>query len=455
MDTCIRKRAPARGGRLCGVTTLALLLGLLPAQGRAGGPTVEASAACATGQPIVSVGAETTLTLRDAVASALIANPDLAVVACELRVAEARLIQPGLFANPQLRLEVENVGGSGTRQGDEQAETTVLISQLFELGGKRARRVRAAGLARDMVLWDYEARRLSVVSATVKAFLNTLAAQERVVVADKYLDLVGQTLSRVQAQVDAGAVPAADLARARVAVGRARIRQQRAARGLAAARGVLASLWGSQQARFARVTGSLRSVAGLVSTGDDTPSIAHNPDVARWGTEETRQAAALALADSQRIPNVTVGAGGRYFSNNGDGAVVVELSIPLPVFDRGQGAAEVARHGMVRVGAERQASARRVAVALADAQRRMEGARAEAILLRDHVLPEARRAVVAAQAALGRGLIHFTDLLAAEVAELELRQDEIGALEAAHVAAVDIARLTGTPVALLGEGGTE
>ncbi len=451
MNTCIRKRPSAFDGRLYGVTVLMAVLVLLPDPGRTEGPMLEAPAACATAAPMASVRAEAPLALRDAVAAALIANPDLAVVACEIRVAEARMIQPGLFTNPQLRVEVENVAGSGDRRDDEQAETTVLISQLFQLGGKRARRLRAAGLARDMVLWDYEARRLSVVSATVKAFLSTLAAQERVVLADARMKLAAKTLSRVQAQVDAGAAPTADVARARVAAGRARVQQQRATRGLGVARGVLASAWGSQKPAFSRVEGSLRSA--LAPIGEDSASsVVRNPDVARWETEETRQAAALALAESRRIPNVTVGAGGRYFSNNGDGAVVVELSIPLPVFDRGQGAAEVARHGIVRVGAERRASARRAAAALGIARQRMEAARNEAALLRQEVLPEARHAVVAAEAALGRGLIHFTDLLAAEVAELELRQDEIAALESASIAAVDIARLTGTSLTIFGEG---
>jgi len=455
MDLCIRKRPLALANCFWGVCALALLLVSLPAFGRAEAPPMVAPPTCTTMPPTTSVGAEAALTLRDAVAAAMLSNPELAVVACELRVAEARMVQPGLFTNPQLRLEIENIAGSGDRSGDEQAETTVLISQLFELGGKRARRVRVAGLARDMVLWDYEARRLSVVGATVKAFVATLAAQERVVVADAYRQLAARTLSGVGALVDAGAAPTADLARARVAAGRARLLQQRAARDLVAARRILASAWGGERPRFKQAQGSLRSLGALTSADDDATSIAGNPDVARWETEQARQAAALALAESGRIPNVTIGAGGRYFSNNGDGAVVVELSVPLPVFNRGQGAAGVARHSIERVGAARRASARTAAVGLAAARARRDAARAEAVLLRDQVLPEARRAVVAAQAALRRGLISFTDLNATEVAELELRQDEIRALESVHIAAVDIARLTGMPSVVLSEGGIE
>ncbi|MEN8184072.1 MAG: hypothetical protein ABFS46_16215 [Myxococcota bacterium] len=36
--------------------------------------------------------------------------------------------------------EAENIGGSGPRSGVETAETTLLLSQLIELGGKRGRR---------------------------------------------------------------------------------------------------------------------------------------------------------------------------------------------------------------------------------------------------------------------------------------------------------------------------
>ena len=65
---------------------------------------------------------------------------------------EALSLQAGALPNPELRAEVENVGGSGSRQGFEETETTLGIAQLVELGGKRAARVRMAESERGLAV---------------------------------------------------------------------------------------------------------------------------------------------------------------------------------------------------------------------------------------------------------------------------------------------------------------
>ena len=85
---------------------------------------------------------------------------------------DARILQAGLLPNPELGAEVENFGGSDMRSGtfDECGGHGSALSQLIELGGKRAKRSRVAKLERDLAGWDYEAKRLDVYVATAKGF---------------------------------------------------------------------------------------------------------------------------------------------------------------------------------------------------------------------------------------------------------------------------------------------
>jgi cobalt-zinc-cadmium efflux system outer membrane protein len=119
------------------------------------------------------------LTLRQALALALLRNPELASAAWEVRAGEARTLQAGLLPNPEFELEVENFAGSGEFRGFDAAETTLALSQVIELGGKRLRRVRVAALERDVAAWDYEAKRVDVFTATTKAFVEVLSAQAK------------------------------------------------------------------------------------------------------------------------------------------------------------------------------------------------------------------------------------------------------------------------------------
>src|SRR6185369_8254891 len=106
------------------------------------------------------------LRLRTALDLALERSPDLQSVSWEIRARDARALQAGRLPNPQLHAEIENIGGSGDHQGVEDTETTVRLSQLIELAGKRGKRQRVADLGTTLAIWDYEAKRLHVLSET-------------------------------------------------------------------------------------------------------------------------------------------------------------------------------------------------------------------------------------------------------------------------------------------------
>ncbi|MBA3948799.1 MAG: TolC family protein, partial [Acidobacteria bacterium] len=87
------------------------------------------------------------VTLREALALALMHSPDLAAFAWEVRAREARVLQAGLLPNPVFSVQAEDLGGStdaASGQGLLQPQATIQLSQLIELGGKRAARQRLA-----------------------------------------------------------------------------------------------------------------------------------------------------------------------------------------------------------------------------------------------------------------------------------------------------------------------
>ncbi len=80
---------------------------------------------------------EGALTLRRAVALALVHHPDLAVFAQDIRIAEARRIQARLGINPAVHLRVEDAIGSGDFRDGDRAETTLELAKILFLGVKR------------------------------------------------------------------------------------------------------------------------------------------------------------------------------------------------------------------------------------------------------------------------------------------------------------------------------
>jgi outer membrane protein, heavy metal efflux system len=383
------------------------------------------------------------LTLRQALALALLQNPELAASSWEVRAAEARTLQAGLLSNPELDITVENFAGSGAYQGVRAAETTLRLSQAIELGGKRRRRTQAAALERDLAAWDYETKRVDVLSEVTKAFVEVLRAQERLETQTELVRLAGQVLAAVAERVKAGKVSPMEESKARVALSTSHIALERARGELDTARRRLAATWGSTTPAFQKAAGAFDAVTTPPPVEQLAQRVLQNPDLARWSTEMQQRQAAVALAQVQKFPDLTAGAGVRYFSDPGDAALVFELSLPLPLFDRNQGGILEAQSRLAKATEERRAAAVRVQTALGTAYTALATAFAEVTTLHNAVLPESRRAFEATSEGYRQGKFGLLDVLDAQRTLFEAREQYIDALADYHKAVVEIERLLG------------
>lgn len=390
------------------------------------------------------------LTLRDAWASALMRNPELASVAWETRIAEAIELQAGLSPNPEAGIAIENVGGTHDFGGVEAAETTIGISQLFELGGKRAKRTRVAQFETELAGWDYEARRLALLTEVTKQYVDVVAAQRRLELAHEDADLATQVLMAVEKRARAGAIPPIEVDKQSVEVVTTRVALERARHELSSARARLAATWGSTAAQFDIADGGLSDIGPVPPLEAITSLVSQNPDVARWATVFEHRRAAFELANAQRVPDLTAGAGVRHFSETDDTALVFELSLPIPISDQNQGEILAARLKVAKTAADQHAAEVQVATSLSTAYHELSAAYSEAIALRDDALPAAQRAFDAAQKAFERGQVDYLAVLDAQRTLIEARSGYVSALAAYHVAAAGIEGLIGRSLTELG-----
>jgi len=387
-----------------------------------------------------------TISLRDALAAALLRNPELAAFSWEIRVREARTLQAGLRPNPEIGLEVENVAGSGAFNGTRGAETTLALGQLIELGGKRMKRRRVAELDATLAGWDYETVRVGVLAEVARSFAGVLAAQERLRLTVELVGLAGQSLETVSRQVDAGASSPVERVRAEVTLATQLLAQRAAEAGLAAARARLAATWGGREARYGDAEGDLFAVTAPPAPEELARRIDANPELARWVQEIELRKAVVELEDARRIPDPVASAGVRRLEESNDTALVFGVSMPLQIFDRNQGARLAARRDLTKARAQRLAVAVNVQSALAVATQELGASYHEVVTLREQVLPKAERAYRDVRQGYLRGLFRYLDVLDAQRSLFELRAREIDALETYHGAVAEVERLTGTPI---------
>jgi cobalt-zinc-cadmium efflux system outer membrane protein len=378
------------------------------------------------------------LTLAEAVVLTLKQNPELAAFSWDVRSAEARILQARLRPNPELGMQTEDIGSS-------LSQTTIQLSQLIELAGKRSARVREAKFGRELAKLDYETKRLDVLKKTAQAFVELLSAQERVRLAQENVDLASGLIPDIRKRIEAGKASAIEQTRSEVAVASARIELDQTKRALITARQHLAAQWGSAKPDFGRAVGDLERITYLPSLENLLFSLSQNPEIARWQPETDKRQATLRLQQAEAVPNMTLSAGPRYISETGEWTTVIGFSLPLPLWNRNQGAILEARNQLAKADDEKRSAVTRLSTELNDAYQTVARTSNEIRILKESVLPGAEKAVAALQEGYEAGRFSYLDINEARRTLTAARLQYLQALSDYHKSVAEIEALTNRP----------
>jgi cobalt-zinc-cadmium efflux system outer membrane protein len=408
--------------------------------------------ACATALLVspwlTAVSHAQTLTMGSALQRALAASPRLTAAERDVGIATGQRIQAGALINPEVSYEQDNSFGSGSYRGTKSAETTLQVSQLFELFGKRDARIAVGRAGVESATIERKAVRLQILSETAIAFLNVLGLQRRIQILDEQVAALERLTPLLQRRVDAGASSPAETGRAEVAATLVKADRERMKASLSSARRELAVLMGDTSPKFASVSGRFDTTSRPPSFHAVIAAIDANPQLVKWNAIYAQRNAELLLARLKPYPDVRVAAGWRHFNDTNSDAVRLTLSVPIPVFDQNQGNILSAQESLAKTKAEREANRNTLIVIAGRAYDTVQGSLHELSVLRKSGIPKAQTVASEIEQGYGAGRFTLLEVLDAQanVAQARLREQE--ALQNYHVAVATIEGLVGNPFAL-------
>lgn len=400
---------------------------------------------------LAAVSHSQTVTLGAALQRALAASPRLTAAERDIGIARGQRIQAGALLNPELSYEQDNSFGSGIYRGTKSAETTLQISQLFELFGKRDARIAVGEAGLEAAAIERKAVRLQILSETAIAFLSVLGLQRRIQILDDQVAAIDRLSPLLQRRVDAGASSPAETGRAEVAAALVKADRERTKSALSSARRELAILMGETSPKFVSVSGRLDATGRPPSFQAVIAAIDANPQLVRWSAVYAQRNAELLLARLKPYPDVRLAAGWRHFNETNDDAVRLSVTVPIPVFDQNQGNILSAQESLAKTRAEREANRNTLLVVAGRAYDAVQGALRELSILRDSAIPKARRASEAISEGYGQGRFTLLEVLDAQASVVQALLREQEALQNFHVAVATIEGLVGNPFALARE----
>ena len=386
------------------------------------------------------------LSLQEALAKALEHNKELAAFDYRLEEQEGRLQQAGLIPNPELKLLLEDAVGNGTYDGFDRAQTTISLEWVLERRIRR-RRVGAAQARSALVISDAEILGLDVAAETAQRFLSSLANQARLVRADEAVALAEDTVGAVKRRVKAGKAPGAELTRAEAELATTSLARDDVTHELFIAYHRLAAQWGQIEPGFSRVDGELLTLPTTESFETLTGRVEQNPQLARFVSEGRLARANLRLAEARRWPTLRPALGVRRYEETDDVALVAELKIPIPLFNRNQGQISEFGAALSRTQADAAAARVRVHTILFELYEELQHHFHRADTLRDEVIPRLTKALDEMRRGYDRGRYSYFEWRSVQADLLEARSALVEASTGAHRLVIALERLTGERVA--------
>ncbi|MFZ5797482.1 MAG: TolC family protein [Desulfobulbaceae bacterium] len=385
----------------------------------------------------------TVLTMDQALELAARNRHELASLRADQTAADVRLRHAGLPPNPELVVEWDNLGND--LPGDETRETTYLLSQPFELGGKRSARIDRGRAELLRLRHEQTATWLDIAAEVRAAFIEVLAARERLHLQQEAEQIARDLAAITRERVAAGELPVTEeiRAEARIALtGAETLRSRR----------LLEQAELSFNAALADPGAMARSADGLLPREVAIPKrealpvrLQEAPLLALRRGETSLATAEVALAKANAWVDPAVSFGVRTLAEQDGHALVLGFSVPLPLFQRNQSELATADATARKAAIREEAATTRLGLELRKAHAELIAADREAKSLRDEVLRPATEAAAAVQEGFRAGKFRYSDVLEASESLLAIKARHLNALIDLNLAAIALDRLLGEP----------
>lgn len=399
--------------------------------------------------------------VTDLVSMAFRQNAELLATRQRLTEAQGLLRQSAFKPNPAFEASY----GDGAPVGSQNfRELSIGYSHIFELGGKRARRIEVSEWGIKLAEFEIAERERQIRADVKSRYAGALAVIRNLQITEQQLGLTRETFQVTQARVKEGEAPAVDQGLLQVEVGR--LQSDRTLAESQVLREVLAikPLVGMNLDQPLTLQGDLRGEPqGLTLAEALARGAASRADLGAARIEESMREAETRSARAEAVPNLV---GSIRYTRSDDlldqlglnrgGAVVpirdldnmltAGISIVLPARNRNQGNIQAAEARAASARLRRQYVGQIVAQEITAAFRRFEAARQARAIFDDTVLDRSQDNVRIIRAAYTAGELRLFDVLNEQRRLVDTQRAYTEVLREYFLSLVELERAIGAPL---------
>lgn len=371
--------------------------------------------------------------------TALRKNPTLRQAAAEIRGAQGRTKQAGLYPNPTIGYLGEEIRGGASRGGEQ----GFFIAQTIVLGGKLGLSRKVAQEDSRLAEIEAEEQRIRVTNAVRLAYFQTLASQEMLELDRRFVQLAQQTLTTTQRLQNIGGRDGSEVLQAEISLQQAELRLKRQENQHRQAWRALAAVVGNPLLTMGTLEGNLEQAPTDMNEDQLVQRLLTESPAARIAqTSAARAQAAIQRARREPIPDIQLRGGLQQNRELNEarrpvGAQgIAEVGFTIPLFNRNQGNVQSARADLERS----QQEVTRVQLVLreraAATVRAFEDARDTMERYQKEIVPRSERLYQMQLKAWGQMAVSYPVVLQAQRDIFDVQTEYIGSLRDAQIASI-------------------
>ena len=378
------------------------------------------------------------LTLETAIEKTIKNNVELKYYIKSIEVKNAQKYQSSLFPNPELDVEAENIMGNKDFSDFQGSEITASISQNILLAGKISKLEKVASMDIKLAEWDYETKRIEIVTDVRKTFQKALTVQLLIEKNYELITVSKEFISSLQRRVDAGKISPAEISRARIILNSLQIDLNRLKSEYENYKSKLISLMYQPELTIDSLAGALEYKVDIPDYSFLSKELENNPKLKRYQNEYDKQKAIVSLEESKAIPDLTLSAGFKRLNDAKANTFLIGASIALPIFNRNQGSIQEAEIGVDQKKIEYESVKNTLTLKLNILHKRLTTLTTTANQLDSESIPQAEDAFNIIKEGNLVGRFAILDVLDAERTLFELQNQYLNVIGELHSVKIEI-----------------
>jgi len=389
--------------------------------------------------------AQSVITLSSALKLVVANNPTLLSLVFQRESAGARLKQAGLWPNPELDAEFEDVGWDAP--GLTESEITISLSQELEIFGQRGARRTLAAAGMSAAEWDIATGAFDLYLEVKRRFYVAAHAQERLLLSHTSVELAEGIVDNMEFRISRGAALQSELLLASLELQRMQLAREEAKQEFDVARVLLTSLWNAQTPDIAI---SIDTDPDLTSVLDRLSTVEDAIDSTRSVTALNRQAdlvrAETQLVAAEARPSITLSGGYKRLEADNSNSLLFGISLPLPLWNSRQGEKQSLESQARALGYELARERIETRAQIHSGVIRLRQLIDRHNIINNELLPTAESAFQTLRSSYDAGRLPYTNLLDAGRSLIELRFEHCDLLLSIQRQIIAIEEITGLKI---------